>query len=115
MNHGDTETRTADAGWVAVLDAAALAEGTVAVVEVGDVRLAVCNTGEGFYTIADVCTHDGGALDQGELMGCEIECPRHGARFDVTTGKVKALPAVRPVKTYPTRVNEAGQVEVEVS
>lgn len=118
MNHGDTETRSTESGaspWVSVLDAADVPEGTVEVVEINGQRLAVCNTGEGFYTIADVCTHDGGALDQGELMGCEIECPRHGARFDVTTGKVKALPAVRAVQTYPTRVNGAGQVEVEVS
>lgn len=114
MSHGDTETRSSGR-WTAVIEAAEVASGTVAVVEVGELRLAVCNTGEGFYTIADVCTHDGGALDQGELMGCEIECPRHGARFDVTTGKVKALPAVRAVKTYLTRVNQAGQVEVEVS
>ena len=118
MNHGDTETRRADekdSAWVPVLEAKDVAGGTVQVVEVDGRRLAVCNTGQGFYTIADVCTHDGGALDQGELMGCEIECPRHGARFDVTTGKVKALPAVRPVKTYPTRINDAGQVEVEVA
>ncbi|MEX0783600.1 MAG: non-heme iron oxygenase ferredoxin subunit [Dehalococcoidia bacterium] len=93
--------------------------GKVAVVEVDGKQLAVCRTaepcGDGeFFVIADVCTHDGGALDQGELIGCEIECPRHGARFDVTTGKVKRLPAVRPVKTYPVRVVD-GRVEVEVT
>ncbi len=118
MNHGDTETRSPEnhaSSWVAVLDSADVAPGAVAVVEAEGLRLAVCNTGEGFYTIADVCTHDGAPLDQGELFGCEIECPRHGARFDVTSGKVKALPAVRAVKTYPTRVSDAGQVEVEVS
>ncbi len=118
MNHGDTETRSAGgaaSAWVAVISASDVAPGTVAVVEAEGLRLAVCNTGEGFYTIADACTHDGAPLDQGELFGCEIECPRHGARFDVTSGKVKALPAVRAVKTYPTRVNDAGQVEVEVA
>jgi 3-phenylpropionate/trans-cinnamate dioxygenase ferredoxin subunit len=92
--------------------------GKVAVVEVEGRQLAVCRPAEGcgdgdFYVIADVCTHDGGALDQGELIGCEIECPRHGARFDVTTGKVRRLPAVRPVKTYAVRVRD-GRVEVEV-
>lgn len=46
-------------------------------------------------------------------MGYRIECPRHGAQFDVRTGKVLALPAVRPVRSYKTRV-ENGEIEVEV-
>ncbi len=96
-----------------------LEAGKVAVVEVDGKRLAVCRTAEAcgdgeWFVIADVCTHDGGALDQGELIGCEIECPRHGARFDVVTGKVRRLPAVRPVKTYGVRVVD-GRVEVEVT
>ena len=99
--------------WVCVAEASDVQPGTAAVVEAGGRRLALCNTGEGFYTIDDVCTHDGGPLDQGTLEGNKIECPRHGARFDVTTGRAVALPAVRPVKTYPTRV-EDGAVEVEV-
>jgi len=100
-------------GWVDVADTSEIPASRVIVVEVDGRRLAVCNTGEGVYTIDDLCTHDGGPLDQGELLGREIECPRHGARFDVATGKVLRLPAVRPVKTYPTRV--AGtRVEVEV-
>ena len=79
--------------------------GTAKVVEAGGKRIALCNTGEaGFHAIDDLCTHDGGSLDQGELEGNKIECPRHGARFDVITGRALTLPAVRPVKTYPTRV-----------
>ena len=100
-------------GWVDVADTNEIPASRVIVVEVDGRRLAVCNTGEGVYTIDDLCTHDGGPLDQGELLGREIECPRHGARFDVTTGKVLRLPAVRPVKTYPTRVTGT-RVEVEV-
>ncbi|MDQ2663682.1 MAG: non-heme iron oxygenase ferredoxin subunit [Candidatus Eremiobacteraeota bacterium] len=64
----------------------------------------ICNAGGQFYAIEDVCTHDGGELDQGVLDGCEIECPRHGARFDVRTGAALTLPAVLPVRTYPVRV-----------
>ena len=99
--------------WIKVAEANAPAVGTATVVEAGGRRIALCNTGDGFHAIDDVCTHDGGSLDQGALEGFSIECPRHGARFDVRTGKVLALPAVRPVRTYPTRV-EAGAVEVEV-
>jgi len=69
-------------------------------------RIALCNVDGAFYAIDDVCTHDGGALDQGELIGKEIECPRHGARFDVTTGRVTRLPAVRGVKTYSVSIDD---------
>ena len=85
----------------------------VKVVEVGEERVAVCNVDGRFCAIADVCTHDGGPLDQGELFGNEIECPRHGARFDVCTGKALTLPAVMPVKTYEVRV-EGGEIQVRV-
>src|SRR5688572_7589861 len=85
----------------------------VKVVRTATARIAVCNVDGGVYAIEDVCTHDGGVLDQGELFGCEIECPRHGARFDVRTGKALTLPAVYPVKTYPVKV-EGDQVQVEV-
>ena len=99
--------------WVPAVNKAEVIPGTAVVFVADGKRIAVCNTGEGFYAIDDVCTHDGGALDQGHLDGIEIECPRHGARFDVTTGKALCLPAVRPVKTYPARV--AGDtIEVEV-
>ena len=60
-----------------------------------------------------VKTISSGPLDQGELDGEEIECPRHGARFDVTTGRATCMPAVVPVKTYQVRV-EGGEVQVNV-
>ena len=53
-----------------------------------------------FYAIDDVCTHDGGPLAEGELIGCEIECPRHGARFDVRTGRPLCMPAIEPVAVH---------------
>jgi 3-phenylpropionate/trans-cinnamate dioxygenase ferredoxin subunit len=99
--------------WVPVAGASAVEPGHAGVYEVDGVRLALCNTGDAFWAIDDVCSHDGGPLDQGTLDGHEIECPRHGARFDVTTGKALCLPAVRPVKAYPTRVVD-GRVEVDV-
>jgi 3-phenylpropionate/trans-cinnamate dioxygenase ferredoxin subunit len=85
--------------------------GRVKLVEDGDLRIAVCNVDGQFYAIEDVCTHDGGPLDQGELEGDEIECPRHGARFNVRTGEATLMPAVMPVRTYPIKI-EANQVYV---
>ena len=87
--------------------------GTITVHQVGDVRIALCNVNGRFYAIDDVCTHDGGPLDQGELQGQLVECPRHGAKFDVTDGRAVVLPAVRPVKTYAVQV-DGDDVKVDV-
>ena len=102
------------ASWQTVAGSTDIPPGRVGVFEVEGVRIALCNVDGTFYAIDDVCTHDGGALDQGELEGNEIECPRHGARFDVRTGKVMRLPAFVPVQTYPIRI-EDGKVQVDVS
>jgi len=99
--------------WMRVAPASAIESGHARSFDVDSLRIAVCNTGDGFYAIDDECTHDGGSLDQGTLDGREIECPRHGARFDVTTGRVVCLPAVRPVQTYVTRVVD-DHVEVDL-
>lgn len=85
--------------------------GQVKVCEVQGRRIALCNVDGTFYAIDDVCTHDGGPLGEGELTGHQIECPRHGARFDVRSGRALALPAVVPVRSYPVRV-EDGVVKV---
>lgn len=87
--------------------------GTARVYEIGSQSVAVCNVGGDIFAIDDVCTHDGGALGQGAVDGHEIECPRHGARFDVRTGEVKALPAVVPVDTFSVRV-EGDDIEIEL-
>jgi 3-phenylpropionate/trans-cinnamate dioxygenase ferredoxin component len=99
--------------WVRVAEISTTEVGRALVVEAGGNRIALCTTAEGHYAIDDVCSHDGGALDQGELDGLTIECPRHGALFDVTTGAAKTLPAVRGVSSYATRTVD-GFVEVEV-
>ena len=88
--------------------------GTISVHDVGGARIALCNVNGRFYAIDDVCTHDGSPLDQGELQGELVECPRHGAKFDVTTGRATVLPAVRPVRTYPVRV-EGDDVQVDAA
>jgi 3-phenylpropionate/trans-cinnamate dioxygenase ferredoxin component len=101
------------AAWVTAARVGEIEPGRVKVVEVGERRLAVCNVDGQYYCIDDVCTHDGGSLDQGELLGDQIECPRHGALFDVKTGRALTLPAVLPVDTYEVRV-EGGEVQVKV-
>ncbi len=80
--------------------------GQVKVFEAAGRRVCVCNVDGQFFAIADLCTHDDGPLGEGELVSNQIECPRHGARFDVTTGKPLCLPAVVPVPTYPVEVRD---------
>ena len=105
---------TARSGFATGLAAADISPGTVRVVEVDGRSLCVGLTEDGEWgAIDNVCTHDGGVLGEGELDGEAVECPRHGARFDLFTGRVLALPAVRPVRAYPTRV-EGDEVVVEL-
>ena len=88
--------------------------GEVRVVEAGGRSLCLGHCEDGSWgAIDNVCTHDGGVLGEGELADCQVECPRHGARFDLATGRVTALPAVFPVNAYPVRVVD-GEVQVDL-
>jgi 3-phenylpropionate/trans-cinnamate dioxygenase ferredoxin subunit len=85
---------------------AALSEivpGTTKRVELAGLGVLLCNVDGAVYAIEDVCTHDGGPLDQGELEGACVVCPRHGATFDVRSGD-PTMPAVMPVATFPVDV-----------
>lgn len=88
----------------AVAKKSEIPDGTTKRVRVGATEVLLCNVDGEIYAIEDVCTHDGGELDQGELEGCRIMCPRHGAYFDVKTGVALTLPAILPVPTYEVRI-----------
>ncbi len=81
------------------------------VVDVDGVAVAVFRLDGGFHAIEDLCTHDGGELASGKVEGAEIECPRHGARFNIKTGAVTAPPAYEPVYSFPIRIQD-GVVQV---
>ena len=70
--------------------------------------------GEDLYCIEDVCTHDGQPLTDGPVADCSITCPRHGAKFDLKTGKALCMPATEPIRTYPVTVR-GGDVYVEIA
>src|SRR5258708_1596332 len=91
--------------YIAVATTDELPSGDRIVVEVKGHYVAVFNVGGKFYAIEDVCTHDDGPLAEGELAGTVIECPRHGARFDITTGKVLSFPAITDVPWYQLRID----------
>lgn len=88
-------------------------QGQARVFEVNGRRVAVCHSEDGVYAIDDRCTHDNGPLGEGELLDGEIECPRHGARFDIKTGKALCLPAVGAVATYQVDIRD-GEIWISV-
>ncbi|MFA5982539.1 MAG: non-heme iron oxygenase ferredoxin subunit [Methylococcaceae bacterium] len=97
--------------WVDVVAINALAAGENIVVDVDGCAVAVFNIGGEFYAIEDVCTHDGAEIASGLLVGDEIICPRHGARFCVKTGAVKSPPAYSNIDCFPVRIVE-GRLQV---
>ena len=99
------------ADWVDVIDQNALADGENMVVDVDGTDVAVFKIKGAFYAIEDVCSHDGAEIASGQLEGDEIVCPRHGARFCVKTGVVKAPPAYENINCFPVRI-ENDRVQV---
>ena len=71
---------------------------------VDDVPSLLIRIGEQFFAIEDVCSHDGQPLTNGPVEGCSITCPRHGARFDLQTGKPLCMPAIEPIATFEVEV-----------
>jgi nitrite reductase/ring-hydroxylating ferredoxin subunit len=82
-------------------------------VEVEGKGIAVFNLGGEIYALDNACTHVGGPLSQGRVEEGEVECPWHGSRFDIRTGKVRMFPAREDVATYEVRVTGT-DVEVDV-
>jgi nitrite reductase/ring-hydroxylating ferredoxin subunit/metal-sulfur cluster biosynthetic enzyme len=83
------------------------------VVEVDDRMLALFHLPDGFFALDDVCTHDDGPLSDGVMGENTIACPRHGAQFDIRTGKALTMPATRPTGSYPCKV-ENGDVLIAI-
>ena len=100
--------------YVGVARESDVSPGEVKVIDAQGKSLCLGHCEDGTWgAIDNVCTHDGGVLGEGELEDCQVECPRHGARFELLTGRVTALPAVFPVNAYPVRVVD-GEVQVDI-
>ena len=91
---------------VEIAPLADLPEGRGVVVEVDGERVALFRTGDTVNAIGDRCSHAEASLAEGDLFDGEVECPRHGSPFDLTTGEPGALPATRPVPVFPTTVED---------
>jgi 3-phenylpropionate/trans-cinnamate dioxygenase ferredoxin subunit len=90
-----------------------LADGERLFVEINNLPIVIFNISGKLFAIGDVCSHDDGPLGDGDLEEDQIICPRHGARFDVETGKALTMPAVIDIPAYPVRVT-SGQIEIGI-
>lgn len=92
--------------WVQVAEASEIAPGQVIRIEIDDEPIAIWNVEGEFYATSDTCSHEESSLSEGDLWGEVIECPLHGAQFDVRTGEVLSLPAIFPIATYPVKIED---------
>ena len=88
-----------------------LGDGQTISIPMGRRMIAVARSGESYFAIEDICTHDGAQLTGGAIEGTEIICPRHGARFCLRTGEALAPPAYEPVRVFETKI-EGGRLWV---
>lgn len=88
-----------------------VAEGAFIPLEIDGRELAVCRVDGVLYAVSLRCTHAAWSMRNGPLLGCELACDLHGARFDVRDGHPTGGPARRPLDTWPVRESE-GRIEV---
>lgn len=105
------ELDQAEVEFVAIAPLDQLPAGERMFVDVGQSQIVIINLAGNLYAIGDVCSHDNGPVGDGEIEENEIICPRHGARFDIRTGKTMGLPALVDIPAYPVRVRE-GMIEI---
>ena len=98
---------------VKVAQTSDLSPGTGKVVQGDGRNIALFNVEGTLYAIDNTCAHRGGPLGEGELSGDSVECPWHGAHFNVKTGTVTSPPAPAGVRSFPVKI-EGNDVLVEV-
>ncbi len=92
--------------YVEIAPASELPNGERLFVEIEGRPIVIFNIAGQYFSIADVCSHDDGPVGEGTLEGYKITCPRHGAQFDVRTGKVMQMPAVVDIPAYPIQIRD---------
>ena len=97
--------------FVKIVESSEIALGRMKKVKVVDKEFLVANVNGNYYAIGSKCTHAGGDLSQGSLKGNVVTCPKHKAKFDVTTGKVVLGPKI--LFMHP-KINDEPSYEVKV-
>ena len=93
----------------------ALAEGEARAFDIDGDEIVLCKFEGEVCALHGICTHEDLPLDGGLIEDGVLTCPWHGAKYDIRTGRVLALPAVRPLKVYSSRVDDDGRVHVDMS
>lgn len=75
--------------------------------EVSGQKIAIFKINEQYYAISDTCPHRGGPLSEGKLNGTIVTCPWHGAKFDISTGKVQSGPTKSDVPCFRVLVDDS--------
>jgi|TARA_B100001094_G_scaffold204731_1_gene198652 3-phenylpropionate/trans-cinnamate dioxygenase ferredoxin subunit len=83
------------------------------VINLSDKQIALFNYGGEYYALDDMCSHAEASLSEGDVYDCKVECPLHGAEFDLKTGDAVTLPATKPVNKYKVNV-EDGYIFLEM-
>ena len=99
-----TKTDESKIEYIDIVPTSELPNGERLFFEIEGKPIVIFNIAGQFFSIADVCSHDDGPVGEGDIEGYNITCPRHGAEFDVRTGKVISMPAVVDIPAYPVRV-----------
>lgn len=89
-----------------------LGDGQMLLACIGQERIVIGRCSEGLFAYSDRCTHSGGSLADGALVGCTVQCPWHGSQFDITTGRVVAGPAEEKIIIYGLEIRD-GEVYVK--
>lgn len=90
--------------WIKIATANQVGEDEAVAVVIGDLKLALFNSGGGFHVTDNICTHQYAMLSEGYVEDCYVECPLHQARFDLKTGAAMCAPATQPIRVYPVKV-----------
>jgi nitrite reductase/ring-hydroxylating ferredoxin subunit len=101
------------AEWITITKKSDLVEGSTRSFEIKDKSIALTHVEGAFYAYDNACTHMELPLDEGALEGCVLQCPFHGAKFDLKTGKAVASPAIDNLNTYPVQVIE-DDIQVQI-
>ena len=97
--------------YITVASVDELDNGERMIFEIDGSPIALFNIAGEYFAIADICSHDEGPLVEGDVQAYEVECPRHGARFNIKTGQALTLPAVVDIPSYPVRL-EGDEIQI---
>ena len=92
--------------FVKVAESKDIGPSTMKAVDVAGEKVCIINIEGNYYAIGNVCTHMGGPLNEGTLEGFEVQCPWHGSKFDILTGKPTKPPARQPVSSYEVKIQD---------